>query len=71
MDYSVSEKFHNQYGKLCDRIVVVTLKNGQKIEGNFADEFYDDAAILISILGSDVLTIKISDIEKMELSGKD
>lgn len=71
MDYLVSEKFHNQYGELCDHIVIVTLKDGQTIEGNFADEFYDEASILISALGADVLTIKISDIEKMELSDRD
>lgn len=33
--------------------------------------FFEDESILISSLGTEVLIIKISDIETMELSAKD
>lgn len=71
MDYNISQKFHNKYEKLYEHIVIVRLKDGTTIEGGWYDEFFEDESILISSLGTEVLIIKISDIETMELSAKD
>ena len=71
MDYNISQKFHNNYEKLYEHIVIVRLKDGTTVEGGWYDEFFEDESILISSLGTEVLIIKISDIETMELSAKD
>lgn len=67
--YPISQSFHDKYYTLYDHIVIVTLKDSSVIEGCFNDEFFEDEAILVS--GEEVNIIKISDIEKMELSPKD
>ena len=63
-----SEDFHKKYAELYDRLVVVTLKDGNTIKGIFADEFNEDESILISPVGNDIYIIEIADIEKLELS---
>lgn len=61
--YEASEKFHEKYyDAMYDRLVKLTLKDGSVREGLFNDEFYDDGSILVSCE-----TIKIADIESMEL----
>ncbi len=65
--YPVSEAFHNDYYALYGQLVTVTLKDGRKIEGGFADEFFEDEAIMISIPMGKTVLLKISEIEKMEL----
>lgn len=71
MRYTTSKIFHNKYKDCYEHIVIVTLNDGSVIEGGYYDEFYEDEAILISEIGNDVKIIKISDIQKMELSPKD
>lgn len=71
MDYSVSKAFHEKYKNLYEHIVLVTLTDGNVVEGGWYDEFYDDESILISVLGAGVKIIKISDIQAMALSGKE
>ncbi len=68
--YPISEAFHNDYYALYDQLVVVTLKDGTKIEGGFADEFFEDETIMINLSMGETAFLKISDIEKMELSEK-
>lgn len=62
MDFAKSERFHNKYFCLYDKIVCVTFKDGKQITGLFNDEFFEDESILV-----DCQTIKIDDIQKMEL----
>ena len=69
MDYSVSRQFHDTYKNLYEHIAVVTLKDGTTVKGGRYNEFF--ASILISILGTNVKIIKISDIQAMKLSDKD
>ena len=69
--YFVSEDFHKKYAELLDKFVVVTLKDGNTVEGLFSDEFYEDKSILISPIGNDNHIIKIADIERLELSTQD
>ena len=71
MEYRISQDFHDTYENLYEHIVVVRLKDGTTVEGGWYDEFFEDASILISTLGSDVKIIKISDIQAMALSDKD
>ncbi len=66
--HRVSEDFHKKYAEWYDRIVVITLKDGNTIKGIFADEFYEDESILISPVGNDICIVEIADIERMELS---
>ncbi|OUO77669.1 hypothetical protein B5F53_12545 [Blautia sp. An249] len=66
--HCISEDFHKKYAELYDRLVVVTLKDGNTIKGIFADEFNEDESILISPVGNDIYIIEIADIEKLELS---
>lgn len=40
--HRVSEDFHKKYAELYDKLVVITLKDGNTIKGIFADEFYED-----------------------------
>ncbi len=68
--YPVSEAFHNDYYALYDRPVTVTLKDGRTIDGIFADEFFEDQAIMISHPAEEPSVFSISEIEKMELSTK-
>ena len=71
MEYRTSQDFHDTYENLYEHIVVITLKDGTTVEGGWYDEFFEDASILISTLGSDVKIIKVADIQAMELSDKD
>ena len=71
MEYRTSQDFHDTYENLYEHIVVITLKDGTTVEGGWYDEFFEDASILISTLGTDVKIIKIADIQAMELSDKD
>lgn len=69
--HCISEDFHKKYAELLDKFVVVTLKDGNTVEGLFSDEFYEDKSILISPIGNDIHIIKIADIERLELSTQD
>lgn len=70
--YAVSNTFHEKYyDELYDHFVKVFLKDGNRVEGVFADEFYDDGSIIISPKGNEVKIIRISEIESMELSRND
>lgn len=64
--YPVSEAFHNDYYALYDQPVLVTLKNGRKIEGCFADEFFEDETIMINRVAAEPAFLKIAEIENME-----
>ncbi len=66
--YPVSEAFHNDYYALYDQPVTVTLKNNKIVKGIFSDEFFEDEAILISSAKGETSLLKISEIQKMELS---
>lgn len=67
-----AEQFHNRYIQLYEHIVVVTLIDGTTLEGLYNDDFYEDEAILIGLIGSpNVAIVKIDDIQKMELSPLD
>ena len=67
-----AEQFHNRYIQLYEHIVVVTLIDGTTLEGLYNDDFYEDEAILISLIDSpNVAIVKIDDIQKMELSPLD
>ena len=67
-----AEQFHNRYIQLYEHIVVVTLIDGTTLEGLYNDDFYEDEAILISLIDSpNVAIVKIDDIRKMELSPLD
>lgn len=68
---SNSEKFHNKYRQLYEHIVIVTLIDGRTLEGLYNDDFYEDEAILIGLIGPEVAIVKMSSIQKMELSPKD
>ncbi len=58
--------------QLYEHIVVVTLIDGTALEGLYNDDFYEDEAILISLIDSpNVEIIKIDNIRKMELSPLD
>ena len=65
--YPAAEAFHNDYYALYDRHVTVTLKDGRKIEGYFADEFFQDETIMINEPGEEIEFLKIAEIEKMQL----
>lgn len=69
--YYISRAFHEKYANMYDHLVIVTLKNGNIVEGAFTDEFYEDEAILISPADNNICIIQIADIEKMELSPND
>lgn len=71
MEYSISQSFHDKYEKLYEHIVIVRLKDGTTVEGGWYDESFEDASILISTLGPEVIIINISDIDTMELSEND
>lgn len=65
--YPISAAFHNEYYALYDKPVIVSMKDGRHIAGIFADEFFEDEAIMISLPGEEAPAfLKISDIEKME-----
>ena len=61
--YEISEAFHKQYADMYDKFVRIYLKDGSMRIGLFNDEFYEDISILVSCE-----VIKITDIEKMELT---
>ena len=60
MDFEESQKLHNKYYHLYDKLVCVHLKDGSQITGLFNDEFFEEASILV-----DCREIRICDIEKM------
>lgn len=60
--YEISEAFHRQYANFYDQFVKIYLKDASVRTGLFNDEFYEDSSILVSCE-----TIKIPDIERMEL----
>lgn len=62
-DFSVSEAFHAAY-HLYDRCVVIRLQSGEIVKGYFCDEFYEDAAILVSTCDG-VRILRIADIAQM------
>lgn len=65
--YPASEAFHDKYGHLYDRDVVVLMKDGRIIKGIFNDEFYEDESIMIDCCAEDKIEIiKISEIAHME-----
>ena len=67
-----AEQFHKRYRQLYEHIVVVRLIDGTTLEGLYNDDFYEDEAILISLIDSpNVAIVKIDDIRKMELSPLD
>lgn len=66
MEYEISRNFYDKYKSLHDHLALVTMKNGEQFEGSYCDDFFEDESVMI---GYD--TIKIADIEKMELSPKD
>lgn len=66
MEYEMSWDFHNRHKSLYDHLVVVTMKNGEIVEGSYCDDFFEDESIMV---GCNI--IKIVDIEKMILSPKD
>ena len=52
--------------------MVVTLIDGPTLDGLYNDDFYEDEAILISLINSpNVAIVKIDDIQKMEVSPLD
>ena len=63
-DFSVSEAFHEAYKHLYDRCVVIRLQSGEIVKGCFCDEFYEDAAILVSTCDG-VSILRIADIAQM------
>ena len=70
--YFKAEQFHNRYIQLYGHFVVVTLIDGTTLEGLYNDDFYEDEAILISLINSpNVAIVKIDDIQKMEVSPLD
>lgn len=70
--YFKAEQFHNRYIQLYELFVVVTLIDGTTLEGLYNDDFYEDEAILISLINSpNVAIVKIDDIQKMEVSPLD
>lgn len=70
--YFKAEQFHNRYIQLYEYFVVVTLIDGTTLEGLYNDDFYEDEAILISLINSpNVAIVKIDDIQKMEVSPLD
>ena len=70
--YFKAEQFHNRYIQLYEQFVVVTLIDGTTLEGLYNDDFYEDEAILISLINSpNVAIVKIDDIQKMEVSPLD
>lgn len=65
--YALSDEFHQKYyDEMYDKNVRVTLKDGRQIAGIYNDEFYEDASVLVNCE-----TVKIEDIEKMELMGEE
>lgn len=48
--YFKAEQFHNRYIQLYEHFVVVTLIDGTTLEGLYNDDFYEDEAILISLI---------------------
>ena len=48
--YFKAEQFHNRYIQLYGHFVVVTLIDGTTLEGLYNDDFYEDEAILISLI---------------------
>ena len=70
--YFKAEQFHNRYIQLYEHFVVVTPIDGTTLEGLYNDDFYEDEAILISLINSpNVAIVKIDDIQKMEVSPLD
>lgn len=66
MRYEIGWNFHYKHEMLYDHLVIVTLKNGEIIEGSYCDDFFEDESIMV---GCNI--IKIADVEKMVLSSKD
>lgn len=65
--YFKAEQFHNRYIQLYEHIVVVTLIDGTTLEGLYNDDFYEDEAILISLIDSpNVAIVKIEDTWKKD-----
>lgn len=62
-NFMASDEFHQKYyDEMYDKIVRITLKDGQQITGLYNDEFYEDASILVSCN-----VVQIKDINKIEL----
>lgn len=63
---NISFDFHNRhYDEMYDKQVQVILKSGDKLDGIFSDEFFDEDIILIS--GKELWFIKIEDIKSIGL----
>lgn len=66
MEKSAGQDALNKYRCFYEHLVIVNLNDGTIIEGGYDDEFYEDGAILISVIGDGVRIIQSSDRQKME-----